>query len=205
MSLGFGAQSALAAASSALDMIGNEISFNSSNSASKKAAKTAFLGQLYLMNKQNEYNKPINQMKRLEEAGLNPNLVYGNGAGQSLSATPSSVSKADVHARSTDGLNFIEKMQMTNALENQKLQNATLANNIRIADADLKLRAALNKAQIRNLSAGSKNQEMNNAFYSWLGEVLGPAGSNAGVQASAGAASGIGQFFKNLLSFKFRR
>lgn len=32
-------------------------------------------------NKRNrEYNKPINQMARLKEAGLNPHLVYGNGA-----------------------------------------------------------------------------------------------------------------------------
>lgn len=33
-----------------------------------------------MWNAQNEYNKPINQMARLREAGLNPNLVYGNGA-----------------------------------------------------------------------------------------------------------------------------
>lgn len=30
---------------------------------------------------QNEYNSPTSQMARLREAGLNPNLVYGNGAG----------------------------------------------------------------------------------------------------------------------------
>lgn len=29
---------------------------------------------------QNDYNLPINQMKRLEDAGLNPHLVYGGGA-----------------------------------------------------------------------------------------------------------------------------
>lgn len=28
---------------------------------------------------QNEYNSPVEQMKRLRKAGLNPNLVYGNG------------------------------------------------------------------------------------------------------------------------------
>jgi len=29
---------------------------------------------------QNEYNSPASQMQRLRDAGLNPNLVYGNGA-----------------------------------------------------------------------------------------------------------------------------
>lgn len=31
-------------------------------------------------NMQNEYNSPAAQMKRLKDAGLNPNLVYGDGA-----------------------------------------------------------------------------------------------------------------------------
>lgn len=30
---------------------------------------------------QNKYNSPTNQMQRLEEAGLNPNLIYGSSAG----------------------------------------------------------------------------------------------------------------------------
>lgn len=29
---------------------------------------------------QNEYNSPVSQMKRFKEAGLNPNLIYGQGA-----------------------------------------------------------------------------------------------------------------------------
>lgn len=39
----------------------------------------------------NNYNKPINQMIRLREAGLNPNLVYGNGsvAGNTAGSAPS--------------------------------------------------------------------------------------------------------------------
>ena len=31
-------------------------------------------------NMQNAYNSPEQQMQRLRDAGLNPNLVYGNGA-----------------------------------------------------------------------------------------------------------------------------
>lgn len=36
---------------------------------------------------QNEYNNPSNQMKRLQEAGLNPNLMYGNGSASTGNAT----------------------------------------------------------------------------------------------------------------------
>jgi hypothetical protein len=37
-------------------------------------------------NQTNEYNSPVEQMKRLKAAGLNPNLVYGNGT--DLQASP---------------------------------------------------------------------------------------------------------------------
>ena len=33
---------------------------------------------------QNEYNTPANQMKRLQDAGLNPNLIYGSVVPQTL-------------------------------------------------------------------------------------------------------------------------
>lgn len=41
-----------------------------------------------MWNKQNEYNKPINQRARLEEGGFNPHLMYGTG---SLANTAGSV------------------------------------------------------------------------------------------------------------------
>lgn len=43
---------------------------------------------LWQMN--NEYNDPINQMRRLERAGLNPNLIYGQNAGgaSGISSSP---------------------------------------------------------------------------------------------------------------------
>lgn len=36
--------------------------------------------------RENTYNLPINQIGRMEQAGLNPNLMYGEGAGSMLSA-----------------------------------------------------------------------------------------------------------------------
>ena len=37
-------------------------------------------------NRQNEYNSPEQQMQRLRQAGLNPNLVYGKGADNTAAA-----------------------------------------------------------------------------------------------------------------------
>lgn len=49
------------------------------NSASKKAATKAYNRELAFWRMQNDYNLPENQMERLVDAGLNPNLIYGNG------------------------------------------------------------------------------------------------------------------------------
>lgn len=45
---------------------------------------------LEMWNKQNEYNLPVNQRARFEAAGLNPNLIYGDGTSTlaSLGQTP---------------------------------------------------------------------------------------------------------------------
>jgi hypothetical protein len=40
-----------------------------------------------MWNMQNEYNSPEAQMDRYREAGLNPNLIYGNGSSSSGNAT----------------------------------------------------------------------------------------------------------------------
>lgn len=43
-------------------------------------AKYGYEQQREMIREQNEYNSPLQQMKRYEEAGLNPNLIYGNGS-----------------------------------------------------------------------------------------------------------------------------
>lgn len=40
-------------------------------------------------NQVNDYNSPLQQMQRLKEAGLNPHLVYDNGATHTASSVPS--------------------------------------------------------------------------------------------------------------------
>lgn len=75
--------------------LGSLFGSNMSNSQAEAAASQAYERQKSLMKLQQDYavsnwqrevnyNSPVEQMKRLKEAGLNPNLVYGNGSMQGL-------------------------------------------------------------------------------------------------------------------------
>lgn len=74
---------------------------------------------------QNQYNSPVAQMERLKEAGLNPNLVYGNGAAQMPSAQGQQVERKDVN---TDPLGRIlqsKQIELLNAdIEGKRIDNA---------------------------------------------------------------------------------
>lgn len=49
-----------------------------SNIGAKKREEEARKHNIELWKMQNQYNTPLEQMKRLKEAGLNPNLIYGS-------------------------------------------------------------------------------------------------------------------------------
>ena len=94
----------------------------------------------YMWNKNNEYNTPANQMKRLREAGINPHFAISGGSlGTGTSSSPASMTQphaydfspvGDAVARSVE-LYQQKRMQdadigMKNAqAENQRLQNIT--------------------------------------------------------------------------------
>lgn len=45
----------------------------------KSESELAYQREVEMIDKQNEYNSPANQMERYGEAGLNPNLIYSQG------------------------------------------------------------------------------------------------------------------------------
>lgn len=49
------------------------------NRANMRLAEYAYSKDLEMWNRQNQYNSPSSQMGRFKEAGLNPNLIYGQG------------------------------------------------------------------------------------------------------------------------------
>lgn len=58
------------------------------NKTNLQLAEQARQHDISMWNAQNAYNTPAMQMQRLKEAGLNPNLVYGSGAGQTTASAP---------------------------------------------------------------------------------------------------------------------
>ena len=70
---------ALAAGSGLFGSIGNVVSTAMTNRANMKLADHQFAQNVKMWNMQNEYNAPSAQVQRLKDAGLNPNLMYGNG------------------------------------------------------------------------------------------------------------------------------
>ena len=72
-------------------LLGSLLGFGSqerANKANLKLAEYQYSKALEMWNRQNEYNLPKNQINRLTDAGLNPNLVYGNGTVQGLTSAP---------------------------------------------------------------------------------------------------------------------
>lgn len=80
----------------------------------------------------NDYNSPQEQMKRLQAAGLNPNLVYGTGAVANNSSGVNSVSKeafkkvAPKLDLDTPVQGYFDTQMKTAQLDNLKTQNTVL-------------------------------------------------------------------------------
>ena len=144
-----------AGASSAIDIIGNSIMSNSANAKSKRAVMMQYMLQNQLIDKQNEYNKPINQMARLREAGLNPNLVYGDGGATIASASGGTTSAPDVTPASGT-FNLIGKMQALQQMKQSEAniseteaRTAAIDDNIALKKQELELRGRELDAQIQ--------------------------------------------------------
>lgn len=54
--------------------------------ANKELAAYQYQKDLEMWNRGNVYNSPLEQMRRLKAAGLNPNMVYGSGSAAGMSA-----------------------------------------------------------------------------------------------------------------------
>lgn len=99
------------------------------NRANAQNAKDAQAFEQKMWEQSNEYNSPINQMLRLKDAGLNPNLVYGSG---SVAGNTATASQPKAHVPEVQ--NILSKMDAINPLtmlgQYQDIKNKQLTNDL---------------------------------------------------------------------------
>lgn len=92
--MAFPIAAAIAGAAALGSSITGAVSNSNLNKKTQKYNKEMYERQyqdnLTMWNMSNSYNSPQEQMKRLQEAGLNPNLVYGSGGQTGGTASPMS-------------------------------------------------------------------------------------------------------------------
>lgn len=94
----------------------------------RQLADEAYQRDVAMWNMQNAYNTPAQQMQRLNQAGLNPNLVYGSGnvTGNTAGSPPSypQVSYSDSKAQKLDLMrNVLGIFDEYQSIKNQALEN----------------------------------------------------------------------------------
>ena len=117
-----------------------------------------------MWNLNNEYNTPLAQVNRLQDAGLNPNLVYGNGSMQNVSpmasssaqasSTPFNDSIAARHAKNFDAIMRGLQTAITfQELKNKKAEGKNIESN-----------TEKNNAEAQESQQRAKNLETENKF-----------------------------------------
>lgn len=125
----------------AVSTAGSAVSTSEQLKAQKELAQFQYDKAVEMWNKNNEYNTPTNVMKRLREAGVNPQTAFSNGVSYSPAATSDlpkyqapDITKA--YQSINAGIRGIGQA-VTNAAQVQNLsyQNTKLANEVRAIDS----------------------------------------------------------------------
>lgn len=134
---------AIAAAISTGSAIGNIVQQGNMNKAARRFAIDTYNRQrrdaLSDWTMQNEYNHPSSQMARLRQAGLNPHLVYGNGAvANSQDVRSSNQPSWNPQPPQFEGnsvMSFYDVSIKEAQLDNLRAQNTVLANDALLKQA----------------------------------------------------------------------
>lgn len=106
--------------------------------------------------KQNEYNSPVQQMQRLKEAGLNPHLVYGNGADATAGPVRAgAASGGSMPAPKMEGNPVADAIGTYQSLSMTDAQEASIRANISLAEKEGLLKDA-NTAKVLQDTSRSK-------------------------------------------------
>ena len=120
---------------------------------------------LSMYNMDNRYNSPVMQRARLEEAGLNPNLMYGNGGIQNTSSgVPGSASGQAPHVdygKPSDAISNVMQYALVNAPTDKMNEETRLAAERAESEA---ISRELMLANARLAMSRSLGQDIDNRF-----------------------------------------
>lgn len=106
-------------------------------------------------NMQNEYNSPASQMKRFKEAGLNPNLIYGqSNEGGVVRSTNVESWRPDAPSFDLSGVGNAFMQFYDTRIKQAQYDNLKAANTIAVQDA------ALRAAQVAATQAGTAKTQV---------------------------------------------
>lgn len=132
--------------------LGNYMATEEQNEANRKLQERINEQNVSLWHQQNQYNDPAAQMKRLEAAGLSPQLAYGQLADSKASSPPEMVaSRTEAPHYNADALSALatyqqvinmheqnKKVRMDTALAAESLRYARYENNQYMKTGSLK-------------------------------------------------------------------
>lgn len=128
-------------------IFGSGMSYKGQKDTNKTNIQLAQQGREHdvnMWNRQNEYNTPEMQMHRLKEAGLNPNLMYGNGQ----ASTGNADAPKQAHVATTSN-------EMASFANNNAIQMLSQYNDWQVK-----------KAQIQNIQEETTSKALQNQFMS---------------------------------------
>lgn len=94
--------------------------------ANKELANFAYGKDLEQWERQNLYNAPTQQMARLREAGLNPNLVYGSGSAAGVTSPAKSPQYQTVRTDFSKRQSPLQALDMLGMYQDFKMKNAQI-------------------------------------------------------------------------------
>ena len=145
-----GLQAGGSIASSFIDAATSKRNTDMTNAANMKLAEYQYLKDTEMWNKQNEYNSPASQMARYKAAGMNPQLV----AGQGTSGNSVTIPRYQAPTQTYNYKSQLNPLEMLSAYQDAKLKQAQI-DNVTQSVKNQKVDNALKALNLENLSVQS--------------------------------------------------
>lgn len=161
-------------------ILGNVLGGLFGNKGRKRETNRARAHDINMWEMTNTYNDPVNQMKRLKSAGLNPNMVYGGSSGQTAGtasslpgAKPAGVETIDPSNELMSYVGLKNTEAQTDNIHAQKAVNDSLATLNRFKgitetakaanlDSEAQYKAAMTKLTGQQLINAAKDENLKN-------------------------------------------